>query len=58
MREALMNQNRTVAVVAASGGSALCGSDGTKSPTPDVLVHCERGEQVRPLEAQRPNRSS
>ena len=53
-----MNQNRTVAVVAASGGSALCGSDGTKSPTPDVLVHCERGEQVRPLEAQRPNRSS
>lgn len=53
-----MTGNRIVTVVVASGGSALCGADGTKAPTPDVLVHCDRSTRLRPNEPARPQRAS
>ena len=51
-----MTGNRIVAVVVASGGSAICGADGSKAPNPDVLVHCERAERLRPVAPARPKR--
>ena len=53
-----MAGNRIVTVVVASGGSAMCGADGTKSPNPDVLVHCDRSARLRPSEPVRPKRVS
>jgi hypothetical protein len=53
-----MAENRIVTVVVASGGSAICGADGTKSPSLDALVHCERSERIRPGEPARPKRVS
>ena len=55
-----MAEKRIVTVVVASGGNAVCGSDGTKAPSLDVFVRCahtergERSERVRPVEAARP----
>jgi hypothetical protein len=52
-----MTGNRIVAVVAASGGSVVCGADGTKAPSPDVLVHTVRSARIRPVEPARPKRA-
>lgn len=55
-----MGESRKVTVVAASGGSVLCGADSTAAtpfPSPDHLVRCDRNERTRPTETARPKRS-
>ncbi|MFZ4516126.1 MAG: hypothetical protein ACOYN3_07425 [Acidimicrobiia bacterium] len=54
-----MAETRKVTVIAASGGSVLCGADSTPDapfPSPDRLVQCARIERTRPTEAVRPKR--